>query len=166
MAEGPVAHVMEQGRRQQHAPVLLQGGLEGHQAIKGLAGQVQHPERMGKAARFGPMEGEKGRPQLADAPQALEGGAINQVHGQGLGRPAALEPDPPMQGVVVGALAHGCIAGAGWAFGVSSKRATRLVAALSSQESLLPPGSSGSGPANRWSGSMPWFWMSRPLGVA
>ena len=40
MAQGPVAHVMEQGSGQQHAAVLLQGGLEGHQAIKGLAGQV------------------------------------------------------------------------------------------------------------------------------
>ena len=53
------------------------------------------------------MEGEKRRPQLADAPQALEGGRVDQVHGQGLGRAAALEPDPPMQGVVVSALAHG-----------------------------------------------------------
>ena len=158
MAEGAMPNVMEQGGGIEHAHVGLE--LRGHalEPCERLARQLQHPQRMGEAARFRPMEGEVGGAQLADAAQALEGGRVDQVDGQGFSRIAALQADRPMQGVVVRALTHVSAPS-----GVSSL--FRWLTAASSQLSPLPPGSRGSGSGSSRSGSMPRFWMSRPLGV-
>ena len=79
MAEWAVAHIVQQGRRQQAGPVPGQARIPVFQLPQGLPGQVQHPQGMGEAARFGAVEGEKGRPQLADPAQPLEGRAVDQI---------------------------------------------------------------------------------------
>ena len=153
-----MTHVVQQGGGIEHARVGLE--LRGHalEPCEGLACQLQHSKGMGEAARFRSMEGEVGGAQLADAAQALEGGRIDQVDDQGFSRIAALQPDRPMQRVVVRALTH-----------VSAPPGAnpllRWPTAASSQVSPWPPGSRGSGSGSSRSGSMPRFWMSRPLGV-
>ena len=153
-----MTHVVQQGGGIEHARVGLELGGHALEPGEGLAGQLQHPQGMGEAARFRPMEGEVGGAQLADAAQALKGGRIDQVDGQGFGRIAALQPNRPMQGVVVGALTHALAL-------PEFKPLLRRLTAASSQVSPLPPGSRGSGAGSSRSGSMPRFWMSRPLGV-
>ena len=61
---------------------------------------------MGETAGLGSVEGQKGWPQLTHSTQALEGGGIDQVDGQGFGRIAAIEPNRPVQWIVIGALSH------------------------------------------------------------
>ena len=127
------------------------------QLLQCQPGQVQHPQRMGEATGFGAMKCQKGWPQLAHPAQPLEGGCIDQVDGQGFGRIGPIQADRPVQGIVIRALPHGQR--------LPSRRRASKRLACSSHVSPSPPGSSGSGWGRARSGSMPWVWMSRPLGV-
>ena len=147
MAEGSVADVVEQGSRIEGAAVLHQGRFQAQQMVEGHPGQVQHPERMGEAAGFSPLEGEVGGAELADPPQPLERGGVDQVDGQGFGRFGVIEADRPMQGIVIRALTHGAAA--------ASMACTSSASACSSQLSSSPPGLRGSGSGSDRSGSMP-----------
>ena len=153
-----MAHIVQQGSGVEDVPVLGQGGIEPLQLLQGHPRHRQHADGMGEAAGFRPMEGEKGRPQLADAAQPLEGCRVDQVDRQGFGGILAIQSDRAVQRIVVRALAHGSSPGA-------ASSATNNVAAACRQVSPSPSGSRGSGWGSSTSGSMPWFWMSRPLGV-
>jgi len=106
VAQGPMAHVVEQGRGVKQASVLGQFRMTPFQMAEGEAGQVQHPQRMGEAARFGAMEGEKRRSQLTDPSQSLKRDRVDQIDRQGLRRGGAIQPDRSMQRIVISALAH------------------------------------------------------------
>ena len=71
MAQGGMAHVMEQGRSINEATMLSQLRSEPLEMLQSAASQVKNADGMGEAAGFSAVEGEKRRPQLADAPQAL-----------------------------------------------------------------------------------------------
>ena len=107
VAEGGMAEVMQQGRGIEHPPLGGQLRVVPLQLAQGLTRQLQHPQGVGEAARFGAVEGEKGRPQLADPPQSLEGFAVDQRDGQGFSRLGRLQPDRPMEGVVIDPFPHG-----------------------------------------------------------
>jgi hypothetical protein len=47
------------------------------------------------------VKGEKRWTQLANAPQPLERGCFDQIHGHGFSRILPIQTDGPMQGVVV-----------------------------------------------------------------
>jgi hypothetical protein len=64
---------------------------------------LQHPHRMGKAGSLCPVEGKKGRVQLADAAQPLKGRCIDQANEQSLNRVPSIQANGAMQGIVVGA---------------------------------------------------------------
>ena len=157
VAEGAMADVMQQGGRIEGAALRGQFRSQPHQVVQGEAGDVQHAEAVGEAAGLGPLEGQVGGAQLADAPQPLEGRGVDQVDHQRLGGVVVIEPDRPMQGVVVGAQAHGA---SPWRIRSTSRSSACVI-----QGSSVPPGFSGSGPCSGRSGSMPRFWMSRPPGV-
>ena len=101
-----MAHVVEQGGPQQKSAVGGQVWLLPFQVGEGPAGQLQHPQGVGEPARLGPVEGEKRRPQLADAAQTLEGWRVDQRHGHRLFGAGAVEFDRAVQGIVVSAPCH------------------------------------------------------------
>ena len=55
-----MAHVMQQGRGKQHARMLLKLRVFPAQVRQGLAGQMQHAEGMGEAARLRAMKSQIG----------------------------------------------------------------------------------------------------------
>ena len=74
VAQGSMAHVVEQGRCQQDAPMGFEFWVQAHQVVEGQPGDVQHADGVGEAAGFRPMEGEEGGAELADAAEPLERG--------------------------------------------------------------------------------------------
>jgi hypothetical protein len=58
---------------------------------------------VGEATGFRAVKGEKRWTQLANAPQPLERGCFDQIHGHGFSRILPIQTDGPMQGVVVSA---------------------------------------------------------------
>jgi len=66
MTERSMAQIMEKCRGIQGAAMAFQGGVFGHQPIKGLARQMKNPKGMGETTRFSTVKGEKGGTQLSD----------------------------------------------------------------------------------------------------
>ena len=154
VAEVAMAEVMEQSGPVEQPPVRLQLWCQRQHPLKRTTRQMKDPQGVGEAAGLGPVEGQVGRPQLPDPPEPLEDRRVDQIDRQGFGGFAPGQSDRPVQRIALGAGAHpASICSASW------------FRAISSQVSPSPPGLSGSGSARRWSGSIPRFWMSRPLGV-
>ena len=76
------------------------------QVPQGLAGQLQDSEGVGEPTRFGPVEGQVGRSQLPDAPEALKDRRIHQVNREGFCGLLPGEADRPVEWIVISAGAH------------------------------------------------------------
>ena len=74
MAQRAVADVMQQCRGIENSSMLLQSGITAAQLKEGTSGEVEHPQGMGEATGFGPVECEESGAELPDSPQSLESG--------------------------------------------------------------------------------------------
>jgi hypothetical protein len=101
------------------------------------------------------MKGETGGPELANAPQSLEGGEVDQINSHCFSGDGPIELDGAMKGIVVRALlrAHGLAP-------LEASSSTSNCSASWSHLSSRPPGLRGSGGASSTSGLMPRLWMS------
>ena len=106
MAERAMADVMEQGRGVKNPSVLRQVRITAVQVPEGTPGEMEHPQGMGEAAGFRAVEGQKSWTELADASQALKRPGIDESHHHRLDGIVPVQGNPPMQRIVIGALAH------------------------------------------------------------
>ena len=145
MAQGGMAHVMEQGCAINQAAMLCQLRGEPLEMLQGAASQVKNADGMGEAAGFSAVEGEKGRPQLADAPQALKRRGIDQGDHHRLGWIVAVENDFAVERIVIRATLHAssCLISASSALRNQASSSLPMLLPLGS---VLLRGSSGSSP--------------------